>query len=367
MKLWSSFIKELIIASRGFYFYIELAMAAILLFALLFLVPEHFDNKADEYIYAEFPTAAAEKAYTDFFEDTDGVPERTTVPVGSDELPARMFENSEERLYLFDNKDDMIRVAKAEHKIGGMIQMDDDGQMHFTYYLQGNETDRLKSMLRIFYGQDDPAFYAKAEEQTVTYLTDGDIQLTDRENLLPVFLTFNGSLMGFFIIAAYIFLDKKEGVIRAFAVTPSSVWKYLLSKSMVLTITMLATSLMMIIPLMGGRINYLLLIAFLIPTGLFASSLGLVVAAHYDDMAKAFGILFSMMLLMMLPALSYFTPSWDPLWIKFIPSYYIVQGFREIFIQGDTGFTLLIALGYMVIATLLFVWANRKTRQSLAI
>ena len=37
--------------------------------------------------------------------------------------------------------------------------------------------------------------------------------------------------MGFFIIAAYIFLDKKEGVIKAYAVTPSPVWKYLLSKS----------------------------------------------------------------------------------------------------------------------------------------
>ena len=31
MKLWTSFVKELLIASRGFYFYVELLMAFILL------------------------------------------------------------------------------------------------------------------------------------------------------------------------------------------------------------------------------------------------------------------------------------------------------------------------------------------------
>ena len=45
MKLWSSFVKELTVASRGFYFYVEIAMAAILLFVILFVVPEEFVSK----------------------------------------------------------------------------------------------------------------------------------------------------------------------------------------------------------------------------------------------------------------------------------------------------------------------------------
>jgi hypothetical protein len=35
MKLWSSYIKEMKIAARGFYFYIELFMAVVLLIILL--------------------------------------------------------------------------------------------------------------------------------------------------------------------------------------------------------------------------------------------------------------------------------------------------------------------------------------------
>ena len=62
MKLWSSFVKELIIASRGFYFYIEVVMAFIFLLLLLFAVPEQFDSKEDEYLYLDFPAATMEES-----------------------------------------------------------------------------------------------------------------------------------------------------------------------------------------------------------------------------------------------------------------------------------------------------------------
>ena len=39
MKLWSNYSKEMKIASRGFYFYMEIVMAAILLVVILLLVP----------------------------------------------------------------------------------------------------------------------------------------------------------------------------------------------------------------------------------------------------------------------------------------------------------------------------------------
>lgn len=368
MKLWSSFVKELIIASRGFYFYIEVAMAFILLFVLLFVIPENFESKEDEYLYLDFPQAQFEEMYIDAFEDLDGEAEEVIVKADNEEYDARLYVTEDKNLYVMETEDAMAAVAKDKHVIGATVRMDaDDYEMHYTYYLQGNETDRLKGLLTILHGQDDMEMFEDADNQTVKKITTDQIELTDRENLLPVFLTFNGSLMGFFIIAAYIFLDKKEGVIKAYAVTPSPVWKYLLSKVLVLTITMLITSLLMIVPLMGFRINYLMLIAFLIPTGFFASGLGLVLAGYYDDMVKSFGVMYLLMIGMMLPALAYFTPSWDPMWLKFIPSYYIVFGFKEIFIRGDMGFVGLIALGYLGVSALLFVWANARYKRTLSV
>jgi len=368
MKIWTSFVKELIIATRGFYFYVELLMAFILLFVLLFVIPENFVSKEEEFLYLDFPSAAIEEKYIESFQDLDGQPEAVTLKAGKVEIAARLYETDEQKVYLLESEADMALLAETRHKIGAAVIWDSGtNNMRYTYYLQGNETDRLKGLLQILHGRDDAALFAAAENQPVERLTSGHIVLTDRENLLPVFLTFNGSLMGFFIIAAYIFLDKKEGVIKAYAITPSPVWQYLLSKVMVLTVTMLVTSLMMIVPLMGFRINYLVLIGFLIATGLFASGLGLVVSGYFDDMAKSFAAMFLLMIGMMLPTLAYFAPSWDPLWLKFIPSYYIIFGFKEIFIRADMGFVMLAALGYFALAVLLFAWANARFKRTLSV
>ena len=75
-------------------------------------------------------------------------------------------------------------------------------------------------------------------------------RLNNREAVVPLFIAFSGALMSFFIIMSYVFLDKSQGVIKAFAVTPSSVLKYLISKIFViLTITILSSSII-IFPIM---------------------------------------------------------------------------------------------------------------------
>ncbi len=367
MKLWSSFVKELTIASRGFYFYVEIAMAAILLFVLLFVIPENFDSKENEYLYLDFPTTEIQETFIKTFEDLDGEPEKVVLKVKNEEINALLYETETKKLYVFETEEDMVKLAENKHKIGAAIIMNENFELHYTYYTQGNETEKYNNILKIIHGYDDVLLYDDVENQKVEIISTDYIELTDRENILPVMLTFNGALMGLFIMAAYIFLDKKEGVIKAYAITPSPVWEYLLSKVLVLTVTALITSIIMILPIMGTRINYLLLIAFLITTGFFASALGLLIASYFDDMVKSFGVMYLLMIAMMLPALSYFAASWDPLWLKFIPSYYIVYGFREIFIKGDTSYILLIALGYLVVSFILFAWSNMRYKKTLSV
>lgn len=368
MKLWSSVKKELLIASRGFYFYVELLMAFILLFVLLLVVPEHFVNKDEEFLYLAIPDPAIRAAYIETFDDLDGQPEPVVFKIGKDEITTQLYESQDAKLHVLANESDMIRLAEDRHLYGATIQLDPAvGQWHYTYYLQGNETSRLKQLLLVLHAQDDAIVFPAAESQPVETLASDLVLLSDRENLLPVFLAFNGALMGFFIIAAYIFLDKKEGVIKAYAVSPSPLWQYLLSKVLVLTLTMLVTSLLLVVPLMGLKVHYPLLVWFLVTTGFFASGLGLVVAGYFDDMAQSFAVLFLIMISLMLPALAYFSPSWNPAWLKLLPSYYIIYGFREILRQADLGFVARLSATFLAGGAALFAWAHARFRRTLTV
>jgi hypothetical protein len=343
-------------------------MAAILLFVLLFVVPENFTSKEDEYLYLEFSSEQVEKMYTDAIleNDLDGKPEEVEIKVDNSIAKSTLYESDEKKIYILEKEEDMIYLAEKKHKISASIIFK-DGKFHYTYYTQGNETQKLHNLLYVLHGDNDMELADIIKNQEVRKISTDYVELSDRENLLPAFLTFNGSLMGLFIIAAYIFLDKKEGVIRAYAITPSPVWKYLMSKLLVLTITSIVTSLIMVVPVMGTRINYLLLLVFLIPTGFFASSLGLLIAGFYDDLSKSFGIMYLLMLSMALPILGYYIPSWDPTWLKFIPSYFITFGFKEILIKGDAGYILLISLGYLIVSAILFAFANMSYKKTLSV
>ncbi|MPN11491.1 hypothetical protein SDC9_158794 [bioreactor metagenome] len=171
-----------------------------------------------------------------------------------------------------------------------------------------------------------------------------------------------------FIMAAYVFLDKKEGVIRAYAVTASSVARYLLSKIFVVLLTATVSGLIVLIPVMGGKINYALALLLLLTTGFFSSVLGLLFASFYKDIAKAFGMIFFILVLMMAPAISYFLPGWNPLWVKFIPSDPILQGFKEIVLgKGSIAYVLFASAGFLAAGIALFFVTQFRFRKTLSV
>ena len=59
------------------------------------------------------------------------------------------------------------------------------------------------------------------------------------------------------------------------------------------------------------------------------------------------GKVFITILAVMIPAIAYFIPSWEPFWIRLLPTYYIIQGFRESIVRGgDWAFVLLSSAGF---------------------
>ena len=395
MKLLSTYLKEMKIAARGFYFYVEVGMAVVLLVILLFVISETSTSKRQQFIYNDMPQKIADYILdrsveegdarivppTEFvlkpveFEITNQETGVTTAHVFHDEKTVEL-ETVEmldaatgklaETVYYVESEADMIRLSHGEKEIGATVTMNAHGEVAYQYYLQGYETDRLKSLLYISHSESPGVINAKKDRQVVRTL--GVMEpLNNRQNMVPVFIVFMGSLMGFFIVMAYIFYDKAEGVIRAFAVTPSAMWKYLLSKIFVILTTVAVSSSIIAIPVMGGQPNYLLFYVYLILTTFAMASLGLFVASFFDTMANAFGVMYGIMIVLMVPAFSYFIPSFDPLWLRFFPSHPMLQGFKEILLNGDIGYVLIYALAFLAGGLALFVLANMRFKKSLTV
>jgi len=395
MKLLSNYLNEMKIAARGFYFYIEIAMAIILLAILLLAVSETSTSSRKQFIYNDMPQKIAEYLKdrsiekgearladsTEFklkpaeFEITNQETSVTTTYDFDDEKiveleTIEMLDSStgelDETVYYVETEADMIRLAYSESEMGVTVAMNPYGKVSNKYYLQGYETDRLKSLLYILQNESRDVVNAKKDKQVVRTLEVMET-LNNRENWVPVIIAYMGSLMGFFIVMAYIFYDKAEGVIRAFAVTPSSIWKYLISKVFVLLTTVVVSSSIITIPVMGGQPNYLLFYIFLIITTFSVASLGLLVASFFDSISKAFGVMYAIMISLMIPAFSYYIPSFDPLWLRFIPTYPLLQGFKEILLNGDAGYVLTYSLVFLVGGLVLFVLADIRFKKTLTV
>jgi hypothetical protein len=371
MKLWYSFTKELILSSKSWYFYIELGMAVVLLLILLLVVPEEFDSKGEEYIYLDLPQVVIDKYRDNLLEeDLDETAEFVEVKAEKTIYGAELYETGESKIHLLESLDALQAFSNSERVPVVHVRVNEDNQVIHTYYLQGYETQKLRNLLLVFHNRK--AAYDVIEDYsdniTVKAIYQNIEPLNDRQNLIPVFLTYNGSLMSLFIIAAYIFLDKNEGIIQAYAVTASSVWQYLVSKIGVIILTSIGTTLIISVPVMGLQPNYPAMIVFVVASGFFAASLGLLITSYYKDMIQSFGALYIVMVIMIMPNISYFTPSWDPDWIKIIPSYVMLQSFKEIIsINGNITYVLVASLGFAVLGLDIFILANHRFKKTLTL
>lgn len=367
MKLFSSFIKELKIASRGYYFYIEIFMAILILVIFLFAVPDNFNSSTTEYVYLDMPSEVSEVYLDGMLKETvDNKANAVTVEIDKEDKDATLYTMEDSEIYVLNSREDAISIAENDRKISSVIVADAQFNVSVEYYLQGYESDRFKNLLRIIHVESGESLEAALNSQDVRPLAANVDTLSDRENMMPSVLVFNGALMGLFIMAAYIFLDRQEGVIKAHAITPSPVWKYLVSKIGVLMVTSIVSSLLVVIPIMGLQPDYLLLLVLLMTTAFFASSLGLLLASFYENIMQAFGVLYLFMMLMIVPNISYFMPTWSPGFVKFIPTYYMLEGFKSVILgNGDWVYVLSVSGGFLGIGLILFMYSDYRYKKTL--
>ncbi len=140
-----------------------------------------------------------------------------------------------------------------------------------------------------------------------------------------------------------------------------------MSKVLVMTTVTIITTTAIVVSVMGTRPNYPMMFVLLITSSFAASSLGLLIASFYDSMTKAFAVIYIVMMLLMLPAIAYFMPSWQPLWITLLPTHFLIQGFKEIVLgNGDMVYVSMASLVFLMAGLVMFLWSNSRFKKSLA-
>ncbi len=119
---------------------------------------------------------------------------------------------------------------------------------------------------------------------------------------------------------------------------------------------------------MGLQPNYLAMLLFIVTSGFFAASLGLLLASYYKDIVEAFGVMYIVIVIMIMPNISYFTPSWDPDWVKIIPSYVMLQSFKEIIsVGGNMTYVMVASLGFAVLGLAIFILVDYRFKKTLSL
>jgi hypothetical protein len=344
MKMLYNFIKDMKVSFKTFYIYIEIIMALIFVAILLFVVPENFSSSAKMYAYVENS-------------------------IQSEEIMEALEEEGTENIVFLNSADEIVTKLEEDRNSVGVEITFKDNKIQYNVILQGYESDRYRNIIENSLiantAKDMPGYERITNIETLNNTSE---RLSDRLNILPVFLLLNSAFAGLFIVATYIFMDKEEGTIRAFVVTPARVWEYLLSKMGVMLITGLITGIITTLLVAGFSVNYLHLIALLISTNLFGTAVGLLLSSFYDSITKAMGTIMVTFVVLAFASISYFMPSFSPWMIKILPSYPMIFAFREAFLEmPNISYIYYNVIGFSILAIFVFIWANHRFKKTLTV
>lgn len=158
---------------------------------------------------------------------------------------------------------------------------------------------------------------------TITTLEPDRPALTASDLLIPVGLVFEVLLLGFLFVAVMVFQERQEGSFRAYRTTPAGAWAYVLGK--VGLWTLLTSIYGLVFALLTIRFamplaRWLPLLALILAGGACMTALGYLVSLFFSGISDWFFIGVGILVLNMLPQISFVMPAFSPRWLRFIPS-----------------------------------------------
>ncbi len=396
MKLWSNYCKEMKIAARGFYFYMEFFVAILILLVLLFVVPTEASSVSEEIVFADI---TAEQLSTLMDIDTDEgytvLEEDVTFKVKPASLTYTDLDTGEQTTltftdtkevsvlhyavydpdtdaqtsskYFVDNFEDLLRIAYTEKLTAAMMYYGEDGLDYYQYILFGYETTRYQNLLSAIHSSvEASALLAALDDAQAATITLAEIeQLNNRQNFIPPMLVMMNAMMGMMIIIAYLSVDKAEGVIKALSVAPIGLGNYLASKTLVVITTVVLSNSIIVIPIMGSQPNYPLFFLISIAMCTLSCAIGVLLSTFFADLEGAFNAILVFCIAMMLPMITYLFPAFHPAWMDFLPTYPMLMAMKEsLMASPDVGYVLGCSAAMLGLSAVLYAISLMRFRKS---
>lgn len=164
------------------------------------------------------------------------------------------------------------------------------------------------------------------------------------KRMTPVFICFEALIVGFILGGTLLLSEKEENTSKAIRVSPISVHRYLLSKTLLFGLIGTLYASLMTLFTVGAGFHWLefLLLSF-IGSALF-TLMGLGFTAPFRDMSSWFFSASLLLSLNMFTAVSYSNPSFAPLAMRWIPSYPLLFSYADILFGDGLKFSTLLWL-----------------------
>lgn len=308
----------------------------VIMAAMIWLLPESLNTGADEVIYD-----ASESGQLERYLRQAGAGNETFVD-SADELRAALEESNRGIGVVFegDVQDPHFRLLTV-----GRLAEENINLMRAT----------LDSVIRLMRGEMPPDMRGETSANfEVQLLRPPSDPVPLNLNIVPVALVFEVVLLGYFFGAVMIFQEKQEGVNRAYRVSPATTLDYMLSKTVLFTLMSIVYAALLLLAAFQLQAAYGPVLLLVILTSTMMTLLGLAIAVFFNNISEWFFVGLGVLVLNLLPVLSYAMPTFAPRWLTFIPSYPVLFGVRELlFPTGTEGFMaplLLQLLAFNVIA-----------------
>lgn len=301
--------KDLLYAHRSYCFYIVVALAIIFALLINFVIADDFSIKPEVYYNVSYTGQYLE-------------------PV--EKAIGNMKENHSNVVDLASESMVRDKVSEVTSSIGLLVHGQAEKPV-VEFVVHGYENEEIINTLII--AMKDEINTALDGENTIEVRTIGKKanyeKIPANKFLLPLFLVMEPTMLGFMLVASLIYIEKSEGTIKAYAVTPGRIIEYLLSKSLVMVLLGVIGALVMTLLVLGIKANYLALVALIGVGAFLATSLGLIMTSFFRNLSESMIWILIVTLLLGIPLISYMVPSFAPLYIRILPTYRLVFAVKE--------------------------------------
>ena len=306
-RISSLFKKDIILGIKDVFVILELVSAVFIVLLLLFVIPADLKREATIFVY-----------------DSTGVVEdflKTNMP---------NYENSEGECYV-ESREEVIKGMQENRSALGLIITEKVNTRYQVEFLrQPYTSDHIAKEVNV--EMDDflsilapPAGVYPSDVYETVRVTSLQWGLRDvlpfNKQLMPPILLMVAGIVGLFAMVSLIGQERTDLTIRAYRVSPAGLWKFIVSKHLVVLFTGLCSFSILYLPMMGFN-GYLESLLIIVLTIIMGSSLGVILGSFFKNPMGAMLWVLVLVMFLALPVISLFLPVFSPEWLKLIPSYH---------------------------------------------